>query len=215
MSANLTETSLGVTAQHFIQRCLADGNTLAQLIAKHLELAQGRITTLLPRGIVPRSIEDFRTGGKLPIPPTSTWRGTQVRDETLLMIPVLRTDSWLAEKIRTHLAHAKDRVCVIGDGLKRPRDPVLNSLSTHFAIHENEVYHVLVSEDARDDRIIQTLRTAHSIPTFIGFLTTWPGGAMPAKGGALSTAQLELLAVNTEELFVGAYDGEGYLYWVK
>jgi hypothetical protein len=213
MSATLVETSLGLPAQHFIQERLADGNTFAQEIAKRIQLVQGRITTLLPSGVVPRSIEDFRTGGKLPIPSTREWKGTQPRDETLLMIPVPNTNSWLANKVRIYLSHAKDRACIIEDALKHPTDAVLHSLSTRYAIYKNEVYHVLLHDDARDERIMETLRAAQSIPTFIGSLSIWQDGSKQLKGRALSLEQLQLLAANTEELFVGAYDGEGYLYW--
>ena len=215
MSATLVETSLGLPAQRFIQERLADGNTFAQEIAKRTQLAQGRIMTLLPSGVVPRSIEDFRTGGKLPIPPTREWKGTQPRDETLLMIPVPNTNPWLAEKIRTYLSQANDRVCIIEDALKHPNDAVLHSLSTRYAIYKNEVYHLLLHEDARNDRILATLRAAQSIPTFIGSLSIWRDGSQQPEGGVLSLEQLQLLAGNTEELFVGAYDGEGYLYWIK
>jgi hypothetical protein len=178
-----------------------------------MPLEQGRITTYLPRGVVPHSLDDFAAGGKLPTPPTSEWKGFQSRGETLLMIPVPTTDSWLVAKIKEYLLEARDRVCILEDALKRPGDAVLGKLSTRYAIHDDEVYHLLFHEDAEEQRILETLRAARSVPTFIGALSMWKGDPLEIKLGALSTSQIKILAANTQKLLVGAYDGEGYLIW--
>jgi len=212
MNVTLVETSPGEVAQRFMQERLASGNTLAQYIARSVKLEEGHTRTLLPKGVIPKSMEDFKTGGKLATPPVSEWRGTRRRGETLLMIPVPNTNSWLAGKIKTYLSQATNRICIIEDALKQPNDEVLHNHSTRYATYRDEVYHLLLYDDAQDDRIVNTLAAAQSVPTFIGSLSMCREGSI---GSALSLDQLQSLAGKTQELFVGAYDGEGYLYWTK
>jgi len=211
--ADLVETTVGPVARSFILERLSQGNKLAHEMLESLPLTQGRITTFLPSGVVPQSLEDFATGGKLPTPPTSQWKGSKLRDETLLMIPVPTTDSWVVTKIKEYLLEAKDRVCVLEDALKRPGDAVLGRLSSRYATHDREIYHLLFQEDAKEQRILETLRAARSIPTFIGSLSVWKGDPLEVKFGALSISQIKILANSTQKLLVGAYDGEGYLIW--
>lgn len=211
--AELVETTVGPAARSFILERLSQGNQLAHEMLASLPLTQGRITTFLPPGVVPQSVEDFATGGKLPTLPTSQWKGLKSRDETLLMIPVPTTNSWLVTKIKEYLLEAKDRICVLEDALKRPGDPVLGRLSTRYAIHDREIYHLLFQEDAEEQRILETLRAARSIPTFIGALSAWKGDPLKVRLGALSISQIKILANSTQKLVVGAYDGEGYLIW--
>jgi len=216
MTEALVEQVVPAEAEQFVIDRLTDGNTLAQAVLRLLPLAQGRITTFLPLGAVPRSLKDYGTGGKLPTPDVSEWKGTQHGDETLLMIPVPSTDSWLAAKIRSHLLRDENNVCVIEDALKRPADAVMRRLPTKFAICGDEVYHLLFPEDAHEAPILATLRAAKSsVPIFIGVLTRWPKAMLNAKPKVLSVDELQALAVETEELFVGAYDGEGYLVWSR
>jgi hypothetical protein len=212
MSATFVEMNLGPTAQRFMQERLADGNVLAHQILKSTPQLVGRVTTFLPSNVAPKSVEDFRNGGKLPTPPTSEWKGLHSDDETLLMIPVSNTDSWLAAKIRDYLLQAKDRVCVIEDALKRPHDAVLRKLTTRYAVHNDQVYHLMFHADAENERVLKTIKAAKSNPIFIGVLSVWQGDPLDTKRG-LTLAQLQSLSASTRGFFVGAYDGEGYLLW--
>lgn len=216
MTEAFVEQFLPAEAEQFVTDRLADGNTLARAVLKYLPIAQGCIRTFLPLGAVPQSLKDYGTGGKLPTPDVSEWKGTQHGDETLLMIPVPTTDSWLAARIRSHLLRDENNVCVVEDALKRPTDAVLHRVPTKFAACGDEVYHLLFPEDAHEDPILATLRAAKSsVPTFIGVLSRWPRATLNAKPKVLSVDELQALAVETQELFVGAYDGEGYLVWSR
>lgn len=213
MSAPLVETKLGPIALRFFRERLANGRTLAQHALTTLPLPTGQISTFLPAGVIPRSLEDFRAGGKLPTPPTSDWKGLQSTDETLLMIPVPNTDYWLVKKIKDYLLQSKNRVCIFEDALKHPSDVVMRKLSTRYAIFGDEIYHLLFHEDAHDERIAETVNAARSVPTFIGAMSVWSGEPQEIRLRVLSLAQLQLLANSAQKLFVGAYDGEGYLIW--
>jgi hypothetical protein len=200
-------------ATAFIVERLNDGNTLAKAMLETLSLAQGCVTTFLPRNVIPESLEDFASGGKLPTPPVSEWKSTKVAGETLLMIPVPTTDSLLVAEIKNYLLQAKDHVCILEDALKMPGDAVLRRVSNKLATYNTEVYHLLFHEDAQEERILGALNNAKSLPTFIGALTEWPSELLGIKPRVLSLGHLQTLAARTNKLFVGAYDGESYLLW--
>jgi hypothetical protein len=211
----LREISVSQAGCDFVRDRLAHGNTLAEQVLKNMPLEAGQITTLLPAGTVLQSKEEFGLGGKLPAPPVSEWKGLQSGDETLLMIPVPHTDSWLATKVKDYLAQARDRVCVVEDAIRRPADASLHRLSTRRGIYKGEIYHLLFHEDAQEERILETIKAAKSVPTFIGVLSVWRGDPLAIRIGILSPEQLQALAMNARRLFVGAYDGEGYLFWTR
>jgi hypothetical protein len=215
MSPILTEARVGPPAEQFIRERLAKGCTLAKAALQALPLAQGQIVTLLPPGVLPQSVDDFGTGGKLPPLPETEWKTAQSRGEALRMIPVPNTDSWLVAKIKDHLGKAADHVCVFEDQFKQPKDPVVQKLLTRYATFNDEVYHLLFQDDAEDQRILDTIRGAKGGPIFIGVLTTWPLEPRVGGAGVLSRAQLQTLAASAQKLFVGAYDGEGYLIWTR
>ena len=211
--ANLVETLAVPKAESFVLEQLSNGNALAHEVLRTLPLAKGWITTFLPPGLPGDSLEKFETGGKLPTSPTSQWKGMEHRGETLLMIPVLTADSLLVAKIRDYLLAGKNHLCVLEDALRKPGDAALARLQTKYAIHNDEIYHLLFHEDAREQCILDTLKVARSIPTFIGAFTRWHGDPLELKVGALSSTQLKALANCTQSFFVGAYDGESYLLW--
>lgn len=200
-------------AIEYIEQRLRDGNALAQTVLQKLSLKKGQVTTCLPRGIAPKSLQDFQTGGKLPTPPASEWSSTASEDKILLMIPVPTTDDWLVRRIREFLLGGGNRVCIFEDSLKRVGDPILGKLTTEYATFDEEIYHLLYGVDASEDRIRTVLKSAKAIPTFIGVLTECEGG-FPSKGQfRLSNVQLESLAARAHKVIVGAFDGESYLIW--
>lgn len=213
MSATYTEARLGQAAGQFMKECLASGNTLARLVLETLRLEQSEITTFLPLGTAPESVQDFGSGGKLPAPPSSEWKYAQAGNESLRMVPVPNTDAELGAKIKEYLLSGNNRVCVLEDALKKPSDPVLSALTTKYATYGSEVYHLLLQEHAQDDSIFTAMKSAKSIPTFIGVMTSCARPRELATTGEISVDELRELAKRAEIVFVGAYDGEGYLLW--
>jgi hypothetical protein len=199
----------------YIEQRLLDGNALAKAVLDFVPLQQGQVVSCLPQGVALTSLRDFRTGGKLPSPPVSEWQSTQREDETLLMIPVPSTDDWLAEKVRAFLTGDPERLCIFEDALKRYGDPVLSKVPTRYATFDKEVYHLLLSVDAQQERILKAIRTARSIPTFIGVMTKWVGSAPNSHHTSISSSTIRSLAERAEKIIVGAFDGEGYLVWHK
>lgn len=213
MSVTFVEKRLPPLGTQYVEQQLRDGNSLSRKVLEKISLQQGEVTTCLPRDVVPKSLQDFRTGGKLPTPPPSQWRTAARKDDLLLMVPIPTTDDWLVAKIKHFLLSAQHHVCVFEDSLKQVGDAVLDNLTTTYATFNNEIYHVLFSTDADEQTIKKVLKSAKSIPTFIGTLTEWQGPRPNRSPIRLSATRLELLAMKTHNLIVGAFDGESYLIW--
>lgn len=215
MTVALEEQALPPFAIDYVEQCLLDGNALAKAVLEVVPLREGRVLTCLPKGVAPTSLQDFRTGGKLPPPPVSEWRHIERQDETLLMIPVSPTNDWLVEHIKRFLRGGAKRICVFEDALKRVGDPVLHDLSTRYATFGKEIYHLILDSDAEDERILKVMRSARSVPTFIGALTRWRGELPTSHRISLAPATIHALAQAVDKLVIGAFDGEGYLIWNK
>jgi hypothetical protein len=215
MTAILTEMPVSHAGYDFVRDRLAQGNALAKQILQSVALEDGQLTTFLPLGTSPQSQEQFHSGGKLTTPPVSEWKGVQSGDETLLMIPVPNTDYWLMAKIRDYLIEGKDRVCVIEDAVRRPSDAALHRLTTRHLALNGDVYHLLLQEDAQESRILEAIKAAKSIPTFVGAIGIWQGDPLAIRTGFLPFNELQSFAAGIQALFVGAFDGEGYLLWRK
>jgi len=215
MNANLVEARVVPPAEQYIRDRLADGNALSKALLKLLPIERGQIITCLPPGVVPQSLQDFSTGGKLPTPHTSEWKAAESRGESLLMIPVPSTSAWITSKIREYLREESDHLCVLEDALARPTDPALRKRATRHTVHGDEVYHILLSQDAQYERVEATLRAATSTLPLIGILSTSEETRSGDSLGTLSTVLLEALASRAQKILVGAYDGEGYLVWER
>jgi len=213
MSVKCVETRLGPGAELYLEESLKDGHTLAKLVLEVIRFESGYITTFLPPNVAPESIKDFRTGGKLPSSPEPE---SYVPDgQSQKITPVPNTDADLAFVVKGHLRLDKRRVCAMEDALKRPGDLILKRLKTRYATFENEIYHLLFHTDAGTNNVENVLKTAKSLPTFVGLLTSCSHPPGLATDGTLSLTELRELAIKVNKIFVGAYDGEGYLLWNK
>ena len=83
--------------------------------------------------------------------------------------------------------------------------------------YNKEIYHVYFRNDVIENRIINSFVRIKSIPIFVGAL-------IPTSDQLINYIHnkknieydiLLNLAKETRELFIVAYDGEGYIYWSK
>lgn len=205
---NLFEIDLGLRGCQFVARELADGHTFSRLLLENLDLASGQTTTHLPAGTLLEDALRFKEGGRLPCPPVETWRTI----EGGLMIPTPTTRPHLDELILDSLT-APNRVAVFENASAARDDPWLQRTDLNAFFFGQEVYHLLahpVSLEALDE----TVRTAQSLFLFVGALTECSAGLeRPPNRGELTLDLLRSLARETRWIFVGAYDGEGYVIW--
>lgn len=92
-------------------------------------------------------------------------------------------------------------------------DAWLKRSSVNALFFGDEVYHLVVGPSSAQS-IEAAARTAQSLPTFVGTMTSLDGAEkLPGDRGELTLSTLRHFAERAEQIFVGAYDGEGYLLW--
>jgi hypothetical protein len=213
--SKLRELTLGIEAVEYIKTRLSNGKTLAHYLLKIQNIDSGSITTFLPSDVSMEQANKFQYGGVLPPTPKSKWRYFTADDgRKYVMAPTPREMRYLVKTIKDFLRIDESRLCIMEDALAKPNDPCVSRLKSRLLFFRDEVYYIVYHSDIKPSYIRNTIEEAESIPTFIGAFTS-----LPKEGNVFSDRQkisedtLRVLAERTEKIFIGAYDGEGYLIW--
>jgi len=197
------EIDLGASGIAYVKECLESGKTLAKLLLQTHDLNAGRAFTQLPASVGDAAAKDFDSGGKLP----------ELYPRTTNLQPVPDSDFLVMPRINWFLSESSANICILEDSSATPTDPFLQSLSTRYSAFQDEVYHLICQPDNNSETITKTLRQASSWLT-IGALTSAPQEmGVCAQPGELELSSLTTLGEKTQEIIVGAYDGEGYVIW--
>jgi hypothetical protein len=191
------EYPLGNEAREYVAARLADGKTLSQHVSRHLDEFTC-FYTFLPEGRSREDVTDFDAGGKLSV------RGTSSAE------PIRNTDGIAVGVIHAHLERAPQHVCVLENALFLKHDVAVRNMG-NVMFCEEEVYHLLSPQDSRE-ALGRLLRSAMSIPQFVGVLSTNPGGSLLGTQTEIGSDVLRRLAGAASAVLVGAYDGEGYVF---
>jgi len=107
---------------------------------------------------------------------------------------------------------ADDHVCILEDALAVPSDPAIqNGRGTHI-YHDTEVYHLVTGTPSTGPISGQeALRQAATSDLLHGFVVPAASTHGLRDAEAVTQGRLEQLAAFLELVFVGAYDGEGFI----
>lgn len=185
----------GDAGRAYVAQRLVNGNSLSSLLLSHVSRLGGAFA-LVPAGTSSERVTRFSQGGVLP---------QAKRSHDIARIP--STDAWLAGELAATM-EASGAICVLENALARCREPFTARLPNVVCVGD-EVYHLIRQGADTAADLLVTLRSASSMPTFVGILTRAP---VAAKDWCPSTStDLAELARNALLLFVGAYDGESYV----
>jgi hypothetical protein len=217
MIDTIQEIVLGQEALDYVRDSLRVGKELAAYLLKALTLESGRVRTFLPVGLPTTEINRFSAGGKLPMAPVE--KRTLVvagKSAEVAAAPLPNLDVVLASTIKKYLNSEADALCLFENALASPGDGWLSRAKVHSVVTKSSVYHILRSEDTDSELIQQTVAKSKSIrPPLLGILAHYPLASSRFKSGTIEPADLQKIAERTEELLVGAYDGEGFLIWSR
>lgn len=200
--SRLIEIVLGEPAVEYVRSRLQYGHYLAGAVASRLGQFQGAASTYLPEGLPAAAVEDFRSGGKV------THGVSWTSPNGSVTVGVGNTYSALADLIESHLNESAGNAVVVENANAKRGDLYLARLKSRLACYDDEVVHLLVPGDSRAD-IETTIRESKSIPTFIGVFSKSPSEAAVSRD--LTQGQLDEIAASASLVFVGAYDGEGFV----
>jgi hypothetical protein len=205
---NYEEMVLDDRAKSYMRSYLQDGNTLSHRILATSRLSDGTVTTLLPSTITREDAHDFVHAGKFP-------ESQRIRHPGSLRIPLVDIGFYPAERFERFLRARKNNLCVFEGMYAKPQDPFLSRVKSRVYTYGDEVYFVLLSQDARQPEIRQAIREAGWWRGITAIMTSIPEPVTPQwlEAKEWDSDQLTLLATRLEALVLGAYDAEGYLIW--
>jgi len=198
----MIEIDVGPGGIDFIRSRLECGHYLAHALLQALPQYVGRVSTFVPSSLPATDVENFRAGGKLPQASPKPY------EVGSLIAPVTTAYGVLADVMEKYLAESPQHVVVIENSNAERAYPYVARFKSRVAYFGDEVLHVIIPGDSRA-QVETTIRESHSIPIYVGVLsaTTSPLGAKQS----FSAAELDNLAGVSSAIFVGAYDGEGFL----
>jgi hypothetical protein len=196
-----------------VRECLTIGKALSQAVLNTLDLAPGVLTTFLPSGVPQEEMLRFWAGGKMEEDTVYVERASQ----TMRFGRVHTTDPTFFSFVYEHVKSAPAAFCVLEDQLGSPRDPWLADLPAPKLTDGDSMYYLLSS--ARTDRegMQRTFNRAMSIrPPLIGFLCRGTASAVFDRSTVSpDDPGFREVAASTEQILIGAYDGESFVRWQR
>lgn len=203
------ERTLGVAAIDYVRRRLTDGKALSRHLLASRDLNSGSVVSFVPADADSDEIHEFDVGhARQSAGDASVF--TSESGAAWRMIRTPNADANLAEAIAAFFREATDALCIFEHGLARRADPFLENATFSVAFCGDEVYPFAAAGDDLA-RIADTIRGATTAyPPLVAALTR---GELSTQRVELAEADLASLAAKTDEIIVGAYDGEGYVIW--
>ena len=212
VASYLLEEKQRAAAVDYMMRQLGGGNTLAKLLLETVDFERGAVTILNVVQLSETQMREFNWGHARLAPESA--QHIEILEQPFPAYPTANSYEHLTEVIYSSLEDPQC-VCVLEDMLAGPEDPWLKRAKSRVATHGLEVYHILTRSDRREEKIENTIREAESLPVFVGAVGRQPPDriADDSEHVTISLGQLKSFAKSAYCIFVGAYDGEGYLVW--
>ncbi len=193
----IVEITLGREGLDYVRECLSIGKALSHAFLATVDLAAGVLTTFLPSGVPHAEIVRFWSGGKM--------------EEELGPGPTFFSS------IEAHVASDPHAFCVLEDQMGSPRDPWLADLPAPTLTDGQSLYYLLTVARTDADARQRTFNRAMSIrPPLIGFLGRGPAVAVFDRRHVPSDdPAFRDLAAGTDQILMGAYDGESFVRWQR
>jgi hypothetical protein len=212
VASHLLEEKQRAAAVNYMMQQLGSGKTLAKLLLETVDFERGTVAILTVVQLSETEMREFNWG-HVPLAPASA-QYIEILGQPFLAYPKANSYEHLTEVIYSSLEDP-ECLCILQNMLASPGDPWLKRAKSRVATHGLEVYHILTSSDRRKEKIEDTLREAESLPVFVGAVGRRPPDriADDSEHLTISLGQLKGFAKSAYCIFVGAYDGEGYLVW--
>jgi hypothetical protein len=195
----------------YMESILAKGNTLAKFLLQSVKAQEGTVLILSPDVLGSSQVLQFDSGHF----PQETVPGT-VGGLPGSISAVADSDEDFVRLIYEQF-ETPDSVCVMENLIASHGDPWLQRAKSCVVSHGSEIFHVVFNEDHTEDKIDDAISDARRIPVFIGAvgrLTTETTHSIQRQK-AITTSDLQSIAQTAWVIFVGAYDGEGFVIWKR
>lgn len=204
----------------YLKQILKDGQTLSRCLLKRLKrrCSQIKVFTFLPPNIPQEEIYEFTTGYKFPVDPSKIIYKTDAAGNPVkIMEPIPFPTCVFLDYVLNYLSSDRLHSLIVFEN--RYADPsFVKEYKSRVIIYNKEIYHIVTGKEMNRYLIKKAMRESmvffppHSI-------------CILAKLNDIEIKQLEnvnkiqldnlqVLSKRTEQIIVGAYDGEGFLVYM-
>lgn len=195
----------------FLSTSLKDANQLSEKLVETINLEIGSFFTLLPDGADLERLYEFESGGILPQNPKIVTYSKEGLSSSYSITPTIREA--LSEIISNIIQHRKSLFCVFDDIIRNPNEALSCRLSKNCKyVYGNEVYYILSEESASVKNIAIGLDYSDAFWHSLGIITN---AKLSLDSCELTEEIFVKICLNVQMFFVGAYDGEGYVFWER
>lgn len=193
---------------------LKDSNYVSGIVIACIDFTKGKFFTLLPDSVDREKIYEFSNGGILPQNPIQRKPiGSLPGVHEFSMIPSITNE--LAGIVEKFLQKNEENVCLIDDVIRNSKDSFQKDveLSECVVFHDQDVYYLINNQRSKSSLIVKCLRNSrafwHSLCIFS------KTSIRDIQGKIITDLQIKDICMNAQFLIVGAYDGEGYVFWER
>lgn len=196
------------TLDYFTSK-LTDVNALSTTLVDSLDFHSGVFFTLLPKTPNLDNLYEFERGGILP-------QNAPVKYSTgegsFTIIPSTKEE--VGEFISQEIHYDKNLVCVLDDISRTPNDPGLEIFYQKNSLFRfgEELYYTSNIDNVSPEFVLELLLQSFTFWHTLGIVTKFPD---MRRDQILSKEILVSICKEAKLAFIGAYDGEGYIFWER
>ena len=209
MNSNIADVELTGEALTYLRSCLSDGKVLSGLLDSAIA-SGGRTHAFLPRTFVVTPTTNFEAGGVIKRGHFQLIGDTGMSAERIERSDI---DVALIDFISQFLSSSGDRLVILAHPYARPTDRWLMRTQAPYAVHEDEVYFLILASNFSSSLIADALASWRGSRA-IGALTR-DETHRTRPGAQLDMETLRKLASNTEHILSCPFDGESEIIWSK
>jgi hypothetical protein len=198
------------SAYEYIKDNLDKVNVLSAELLKLLNFKNGHFFTLLPDNASFERIYHFKWGGVLPPNPIEECIVNGHKSTYSIKNSI---NDELSPLILKEIKSKYELSCLIDDVSASPKDKYYTLYSDNFSFfYGDEVYYLLKKNNVSVELLLKCLRASTSFWHSLCVFTTADFNGVTET---LSLEKIKEVCLKTQLVMVGAYDGEGYLFWEK
>lgn len=195
----------------YLRKSLTNANTLSDILLEVIDFKKGSLFTLLPEGSNLERLYEFEAGVILPQNPRIVTCSEEGVSSSYSITPSISKK--LSEIILETLKNRENITCIFDDIIRSPSDPFKSSsLNGCKYSRDGELYYILGENKASLENVQTALNASYAFWHSLGMLTN---ADLHLNSYELNEEIFRNICIETQMLFVGAYDGEGYVFWEK
>ncbi len=194
----------------YFNSIMEGGNTLSLELKRNLCFENGQFFTLLPEDANFEDLYDFWGGWILPQNPTFDQfdkLGKKSGSYTLIPTLDMEISNFICEKMLLH----PNYVCLFEDVVRQLSDPHLEFFHQYGFLYLEEIYFLLNKDNVTSELIRSTINQSGVIWHTLFMLSFADNSKIIEKN--ITIDGIKEFCLNTRMLIIGAYDGEGYVFW--